>query len=57
MICYTHTDSLIIHVVTEDFFDDIADDVIKWFDTSNYDENNKNPLPMGMKKSIWFFQR
>ena len=34
---YTDTNSLIIHIVTKDFFEDIADDVKKWFDTSNYD--------------------
>ena len=40
-LCYTDTDSFIIHTITEDFFEDIAGDVKKWFDTSNYDENNK----------------
>ena len=28
------TDSLIIHIETEDFYKDIANDVEKWFDTS-----------------------
>ena len=40
-LCYTDTDSLTIHIITEDFFEDIADNVKKWFDTSNYDENDK----------------
>ena len=39
--------------ITEDFFEDIANDVTKWFDTSSCDENGKRPLPMG----VWFFQR
>ena len=26
-LCYTDTDSFIIHIFTEDFFEDIADDV------------------------------
>ena len=57
-LCYTDTDSFIIHIITEDFFVDISDDVERWFDTSNYDENDKRPLPIGKnKKNISFFQR
>ena len=33
-LCYTDTDSFIIHIITEDFFVDISDDVEWWFDTS-----------------------
>ena len=46
------TDCFIIHIKTEDFYEDIADDVEKWFDTSNYDEHDKRPLPIGMKKKV-----
>ena len=28
-LCYTDTDSFIIHIITEDFFEYIVDDVIK----------------------------
>ena len=49
-LCYTDTDSFIIHIVTEDLFKDIARDVKKWFDTSNYDENDKRPLPISKNK-------
>ena len=51
-LCYTDTDSFIIHIFTEDFFEDIADDVERWFDTSNYDENDKRPLPIGKNKKV-----
>ena len=34
-LCYTDTDSFIINIITEDFFQDIFNDVEKWFDTSN----------------------
>ena len=34
---YTDTDNFIIHIKTEDFYKDIADDVEKRFDTSNYE--------------------
>ena len=40
-LCYTDTDSFIIHIKTEDFYKDIANDVEKWSDTSNYDESDK----------------
>ena len=33
-LCYTDTDSFIIYIKTEDFFEDISSDVEKWFDTS-----------------------
>ena len=57
-LCYTDTDSLIIRIITKDFFEDIADDVTKWFDTSNYDENDKRLLLIGKnKKSSWVVSR
>ena len=46
-LCYMDTDSVIIHIITEDCFVDISDDSEKWFDASNYDENDKRPLPIG----------
>ena len=51
-LCYMDTDSFIIHIKTEDFFQDISDDVEKWFDTSNYDKNDKRPLPIGKNKKV-----
>ena len=51
------TDSFVIHIFTEDFFEDIANDVERWFDTSNYDENDKIPLSIGEnKKALSFFK-
>ena len=44
-LCYMDTDSVIIHIKTEDFYKDIADDVEKRFDKSNYEVNR--PLPTG----------
>ena len=52
-LCYTDTDSFIIHIITEDFFEDNANDVTKWFDTSSYDENDKRPLQIGMNKKLY----
>ena len=56
-LCYMDTDSFIIHIKTEDFYKDIANDVERWFDTSNYDKNDERPLPIGKnKKVIGFFK-
>ena len=52
-LCYTNTESFIIHIIIEDFFEDISNDVEAWYDTYNYDENDKRPLPIGKKKSNW----
>ena len=51
-LCYIDIDSFIIHIKTEDFYKDIANDVEKWFDTFNYDENDNRPLPIGMNKKV-----
>ena len=40
-LCYTHTDSFIIYIKTEFFFEDISNDVEGWFTTCNYDKNDK----------------
>ena len=51
-LCYMDTDSFVIHIITEDFYEDIAIDVEKWFDTSNYDENDERPLLIGKNKKV-----
>ena len=35
-LCYMDTDSFIPHIKTKDVYEDIANDVEKRFDTSNY---------------------
>ena len=54
-------DSFIIHIKTNDFYEDIANDAEKWFDTSNYyeDESNsidKRLLPIGKNKILVFLK-
>ena len=51
-LCNMDTDSFIIHVQTEYFYKDIANDVDKWFDTSGYNENDNRPLPIGKRKKV-----
>ena len=51
------TDSFVIYIKTEDFYEGIADGVKKWFDTSNCGEDDKRLLPIGeSKKVIGFFK-
>ena len=51
-LCYMDTDSFVIHIKTEDFYEDISDDVEKWFDTSNYSKDDNRPLPIGKNKKV-----
>ena len=51
-LCYMDTDSFVINIKTKDFYKDIANDVKKWFDTSNYSEDHNRPLPRSMNKKI-----
>ena len=51
-LCYMDTDSFVINIKTEDFYKDIANEVEKWFDTSNYDKNDKKPLAVGINKKV-----
>ena len=51
-LCYTDTDSFINYIKTEDFFEDISNDVEGWYDTSNYDKNDKRTLPIGKNKKV-----
>ena len=49
-LCYMDTDSFIMNIKAEDFYKDIANDVEKRFDTSNYECNR--PLPTGKNKKV-----
>ena len=49
-LCCMDTDSFIMNIKTEDFYKDIANDVEKKFDTSNYEVNR--PLPTGKNKKV-----
>ena len=52
-LCYMDTDSFTMHIKTENVYKDIADDVEKTFDTSNYEVNRptgKNKKVIGLMK-------
>ena len=48
-LCHMDTDSFVIHIITEN---DIANDIEKWFDMSNYEEDDKRPLSIGTNKKV-----
>ena len=49
-LCYMDTDSFIMNVNAKDFYKDIANDVEKKYDASNY--TCERPLPMGKNKKV-----
>ena len=51
-LCYMDTDSFILQIQTDDFFNDINSDVNKCFETSNYDKNDNRPLEIGKNKMV-----
>ena len=46
------TDSLVYDIKTEDFYEDIANDVEATFDTSGYSKIDFRPLPIGLNKKV-----
>ena len=51
-LCYLDTDSLVYDIKTEDFYEDIANDVEARFDTSGYSKTDFRPLPIGLNKKV-----
>ena len=49
-LCYMDNDSFIMNIKTDDFYKNIANDVEKRFDMSNYEVNR--PLPTGKNKKV-----
>ena len=51
-LCYMDTDSLVYDIKTEDFYEDIANDVEARFDTSGYSKTDFRPLPISLNKKV-----
>ena len=51
-LCYMDLDRFVMYIKTEDFYKDIANDVERLFDTSNYDKKDERPLPIGKNKKV-----
>ena len=56
-LCYMDTDSLVYDIKTEDFYEDIANDVEAIFDTSGYSKTDFRPLPIGLNKKVIGFMK
>jgi hypothetical protein len=55
-LLYCDTDSFIYQIFTEDFYNDIKQDIQKHFDTSDYAFNNIYGFPCVNKKKIGYFK-
>ena len=51
-LCYMDTDRFASNISPENFYEDINNNVERWFVTSNYDENDKRPLQVGANKKV-----
>ena len=51
-LLFTDTDSLCYEIETEDFFQDISNDVHEKFDTSNFPKNHPSNIPTGINKKV-----
>ena len=51
-LCYMDTDSLVYDIKTEDFYEDIANDLEARFDTSGYSKTDFRPLPISLNKKV-----
>ena len=49
---YMDTDSFVLNMFTEDFFEDINNDVERCLIQSNYDKNDKRPHQIGVNKKV-----
>ena len=56
-LCYMDTDSLVYDIKTEDFYEDIANDVEARFDTSGYGKTDFRPLPISFNKKVIGFMK
>ena len=50
--CYMDMDPLVYNIKTEDFYEDIANDVEAKFDTSGYSKTDCRPLPIGLNRKV-----
>ena len=51
-LLFTDTDSLVYEIETEDFYHDIASDVRKRFDTSDYPGQHESGIKKGVNKKV-----
>ena len=55
-IIQTDTDGLMLYIRTKDFYEDIKNDIDKWFDTSNFSKDNKFGIEPKNKMKLGCFK-
>ena len=50
-LCYMDTDSYVYYIQTDDFYNEIKDDINEWFDTTNYTYSKGN-IPLNVNKKL-----
>jgi hypothetical protein len=55
-VIQTDTDGLMLHIKTDDFYEDIKPDIDKWFDTSNFTIGNKFDIESKNKMKLGCFK-
>jgi len=48
----TDTDSLMCEIETDDFYEDIYEDIMEKFDTSNFPKGHRSGNPTGLNKKV-----
>ena len=51
-LLFTDTDSFMFQIYTDDFYEDISDDILTKFDTSDYPPNHKSGILTGVNKKV-----
>ena len=51
-LLFTDTDSLMYQIHTDDFYDDISNDILEKFDTSDYPHDHPSGIPTGLNKKV-----
>ena len=51
-LVFTDTDSLLYHILTDDFYKDISCDLVDRFDTSDYPSIHPSGIPTGVNKKV-----
>jgi hypothetical protein len=55
-VLQTDTDGLMLHIKTEDFYEDIKNDIDKWFDTSNFSDGDRFEIEAKNKMKLGCFK-
>ena len=51
-LCYKDTDSLLIYILTENIYEEISDDVERWFDAYTMNDDSEKKKAKGTKKCV-----